>query len=204
MKHKKLLQIIELAVLLAVLLLLEVTGLGMIKTFGLELTIMQVPVIIGAIVIGPTGGAFLGLSFGLISYWECFGKSAFGVQLLAINPLLTFLVCVPTRTLMGWLTGLIFHGMDRKIAHTRADFASYVTASLSGALLNTLLFMTTLCLCFYQTEYIQGFVGQLGAGSVLTFVLMFVGVQGLIEAIVCATVGAAAGKGVRHALHRRT
>ena len=193
---------VELAVLLAILLMLEITGLGMFKTFGLELTILQVPVILGAIILGPSAGAILGGAFGLLSFWECFGKSQFGATLLGINPFLTFLVCVPTRILMGWLCGLIFRAMDRKLAGTKGDFASYVVASLSGALLNTLFFMTTLCLCFYHTEYIQGFASALGAGNVLLFIVLFVGVQGLVEAALCTVVGAGVGKGVRHALHR--
>lgn len=193
---------VELAVLLAILLMLEITGLGMFKTFGLELTILQIPVILGAIILGPSAGAILGGAFGLLSFWECFGKSQFGATLLGIDPFLTFLVCVPTRILMGWLCGLIFRAMDRKLAGTKGDFASYVVASLSGALLNTLFFMTTLCLCFYHTEYIQGFASALGAGNVLLFIVLFVGVQGLVEAALCTVVGAGVGKGVRHALHR--
>ena len=193
---------VELAVLLAILLMLEITGLGMFKTFGLELTILQIPVILGAIILGPSAGVILGGAFGLLSFWECFGKSQFGATLLGINPFLTFLVCVPTRILMGWLCGLIFRAMDRKLAGTKGDFASYVVASLSGALLNTLFFMTTLCLCFYHTEYIQGFASALGAGNVLLFIVLFVGVQGLVEAALCTVVGAGVGKGVRHALHR--
>ncbi len=193
---------VELAVLLAILLMLEITGLGMFKTFGLELTILQIPVILGAIILGPSAGAILGGAFGLLSFWECFGKSQFGAALLGINPFLTFLVCVPTRILMGCLCGLIFRAMDRKLAGTKGDFASYVVASLSGALLNTLFFMTTLCLCFYHTEYIQGFASALGAGNVLLFIVLFVGVQGLVEAALCTVVGAGVGKGVRHALHR--
>lgn len=193
---------VELAVLLAILLMLEITGLGMFKTFGLELTILQIPVILGAIILGPSAGAILGGAFGLLSFWDCFGKSQFGATLLGINPFLTFLVCVPTRILMGWLCGLIFRAMDRKLAGTKGDFASYVVASLSGALLNTLFFMTTLCLCFYHTEYIQGFASALGAGNVLLFIVLFVGVQGLVEAALCTVVGAGVGKGVRHALHR--
>lgn len=154
-QHRQILRLVELAVLLAVLLLLEVTGLGMLKTFGLELTIMQLPVIIGAIVIGPGGGAALGLAFGLISFWECFGKSTFGVALLSINPFLTFLVCVPTRTLMGFLCGLIFRGLHGLTRGKKTDLLSYLGASLGGALLNTALFMGTLCACFYRTEYIR-------------------------------------------------
>lgn len=144
----------------------------------------------------------MGAVFGFISYWECFGKSAFGVALLNIDPLLTFVVCVPTRILMGWLCGLIFKGMHRRLGHTKANFVSYVTASLGGALLNTLFFMTTLCLCFYNTDPIQGFVEKLGTTNVFMFVILFVGVQGLVEAVLCATVGSVVSKGVRRGLHK--
>lgn len=204
MKHnnKRLLYLTELAVLIAILLILEITGLGMFKTFGLELTILQIPVIIGAIILGPSGGAAMGAVFGLISYWECFGKSSFGVALMSINPLLTFLVCVPTRILMGWLCGLIFKGMHSRLAQTKANFVSYITASLSGALLNTAFFMSALCLCFYHTEFIQGFVELLGSTNVFMFIVLFVGVQGLVEALLCASVGSVVSKGVRRGLHK--
>lgn len=204
MKHnnKRLLYLTELAVLIAILLILEITGLGMFKTFGLELTILQIPVIIGAIVLGPSGGAAMGAVFGLISYWECFGKSSFGVTLMSINPLLTFIVCVPTRILMGWLCGLIFKGMHSRLAQTKANFVSYITASLSGALLNTAFFMSALCLCFYHTEFIQDFVELLGSTNVFMFIVLFVGVQGLVEALLCASVGSVVSKGVRRGLHK--
>lgn len=200
--NKRLLYLTELAVLTGIMLLLEMTGLGMIKTFGLELTILQIPVIVAAIVVGPSGGAAMGAVFGLISFWECLGKSHFGTQLFGINPYYTFLVCVPTRILMGWLCGLIFKGMHSKLGHTKANFASYITASLGGALLNTVFFMSVLCLCFYHTDYIQGFVQSMGSANVLMFVLAFVGIQGLVEALLCATVGSVVSKGVRRGLHR--
>ena len=53
--------LVELAVLIAIELLLEITGLGYIKTGFLSFTIMQVPVIVGAIVLGPLAGAILGI-----------------------------------------------------------------------------------------------------------------------------------------------
>ena len=76
--------LVQLAVLTALLLLLEITGLGYIKTPVLEFTVMQVPVILGAIILGPGAGALLGGVFGLTSFWECFGKSAFGMQASAV------------------------------------------------------------------------------------------------------------------------
>lgn len=182
---------VRLAVLIAILLVLEITGLGLIKTPGLEFTIMQVPVLIGAIVMGPAAGAILGGTFGLISFWECFGKSAFGAVLLGISPIGTFVTCVLTRILMGLLCGLIFKALY-KIDGTK--LVSFGVASLAGALLNTVFFMTSLVLFFYNTAFIQGFVTALGSANPFTFVVAFVGVQGALEAVICFVVGAAVSK----------
>ncbi len=184
---------VQLSVLIAIMLFLELTGLGMIKTAGLEITIMLVPVIVGAIVMGPAAGALLGGVFGLISFWECFGKSSFGVVLLGINPIYTFLVCVPTRILAGWLCGLAFKALSKV---DKSRLWSFGAAGLCGALCNTVFFMTTLCLCFYHTEFIQNIVQALGSANPFLFVIAFVGVNGLIEAIVCFFTGAVIAKAV--------
>lgn len=185
--------LVRISVLVAIMLLLEVTGLGMIKTAGLEITTLMVPVIVGAIVMGPGAGAVLGGVFGCISFWECFGKSFFGAMLLGINPFYTFLVCVPTRILAGWLCGVAFKGLNRL---DKSNLWSFGVAGFVGALCNTAFFMTTLCLFFYNTEYIQGFVQQMGSANVFLFIVAFVGINGLIEAAACLLTGAAIAKAV--------
>ncbi len=185
--------LVRISVLVAIMLLLELTGLGMIKMPGLEITLLMVPVIVGAIVMGPGAGALLGGVFGCISFWECFGRSQFGAVLLGISPLYTFLVCVPTRLLAGWLCGLAFRVLHRL---DRSSLWSFGAAGLIGALCNTALFMTTLCLCFYHTEFIQGFVAGFGSPNPLLFVVAFVGINGLVEGVVCLVTGAAIAKAV--------
>jgi uncharacterized membrane protein len=180
--------IVRLAVLVAILLLLEVTGLGYLPVSALTLTIMQIPVVVGAIVLGPTAGTVLGTVFGLTSFFQCFGKNAFGVALMSINPFLTFVVCVVPRVLMGFLCGVIFKALAKK---DRTKWVSYGVASLSGAVLNTLFFMAALMLCFGQTEYIRNMMGGM---NIIPFVIAFVGLQGLVEAIVCFVAGTAVSK----------
>lgn len=71
-------KIVRLGLLVAILIVMEVTNIGYIKTpTGLELTLMQIPVLIGAIIMGPAEGAILGGVFGLTSFFQCFGKSQF-------------------------------------------------------------------------------------------------------------------------------
>ncbi len=191
---------VELAALVAILIALEWTGLGLIKTPGLEFTILQVPVIIGAIVLGPAAGGILGGVFGVISFTECLtGKSAFGAMLLSISPAGTFMTCIPTRILMGLCCGLIFKAL---YAIDKTKLISFGAASLCGALLNTIFFMSTLMAFFYHTDFIQGFVQYFGSTNPFAFVLAFVGFQGLMEAIICFVAGAAVSKALYKAVNR--
>ena len=201
-QHKTILTLVQMAVLIAVMLVLELTGLGMLKIGPLEMTILQFPVIVGAITMGPAAGAGLGLVFGLISFWECFGKSSFGTTLLGINPVFTFLVCVPTRTLMGYLCGLIYKALHKVLvsgkekAGQATKMVPYVTASLSGALLNTLFFMSMLLVLFGSTEYITGFMEMAGTQNFILFACWFVGFQGVVEALLCAFLGTVISRAV--------
>ena len=190
--------LVEMALLVAIILLMAFTPIGYIKTAGLEITLIVVPVAVGAVTLGPTAGAILGGVFGITSFIQCFGMSQFGALLLGINPFLTFLVCAPTRILMGWLTGLIFAALYK----SPAKKFSYYVASLACPLLNTFFFMGFLCLFFYNTDYIQGIVSSLGVSNPVVFVAAFVGVQGLIEAGFCFVVGSIVSKALSVALKR--
>lgn len=154
------------------------------KTLGLEITFSMIPVAIGAILYGPSGGAILGGVFGIVSFLQCLGYSPFGAALLGINPLLTLIVCLPTRILAGFLAGVIYKALRKSV---KSDIPALLLASLVAPLFNTLLFMTALVLCFYNTELVQSFAAQLGATNPFTFVVLFVGINGLVE-IICGFV----------------
>lgn len=184
-------QFVEMALLTAIIVLLAFTPIGYIRTLGLEITLIVVPVTVGAVTLGPAAGAVLGAVFGITSFIQCFGMSPFGAVLLGINPFSTFIVCVVSRVLMGWLTGLIYQGLQ-KVKPVRK--ISVVIANLCGPLLNTFFFMGTLIMFFYRTEYIQGLAESMGASNALAFVVAFVGVNGVVEAAVCFIVGSAVSK----------
>lgn len=189
--NSQVLAMTELAILAAVIVVMAFTPLGYLKTAGLEITFITIPVIVGAIVLGPKAGAFLGGVFGVTSFLQVvLGLSPFGVMLMGISPIRCFLVCVPTRILMGLCTGLIWNLWKNK------SIVAYSLTSLSGALLNTLFFMSTLIALFWNTDVIQGIAESLGTTGVLAFVIAFVGVNGLVEAICCFTLAGAVAKAV--------
>ncbi|MEG1182047.1 MAG: ECF transporter S component, partial [Oscillospiraceae bacterium] len=99
-------KIVKLSLLSALIVIMTFTFLGYLRVGLIEISFLAIPVAIGAILMGPGAGLILGTVFGLTSFLQCFGFSALGVALLAINPLFTLLVCLVPRMLMGYLTGL--------------------------------------------------------------------------------------------------
>ena len=92
MKKNKTLEMVQLAVLIAIMLILAFTPLGYLRIGPLAISLMTIPVVIGAMILGPAGGAVLGLVFGLTSFYQCFAGDPFGAALVAMNPFFTFLV----------------------------------------------------------------------------------------------------------------
>jgi len=192
MRNEKIKRITLLSILIALIVVFSFTPIGYIKTLGLEITLLVVPVVVGAILLGPGAGAILGFTFGLTSLLQCiFGMSQFGAMLLGINAFYTVLMCIVPRTLMGFLVGVIFKGCLKIF---KKDIFAHIIACVSGALLNTILFMTALCLFFYNEPEIQTIANDLGTNNVLMFVIMFVGINGLVEAVVNLIIGACVSK----------
>lgn len=118
-------ELTTLGLLTGVLLLMSVTPLGYFHTFGLDISLMMVPVAIGAMLMGPKAGAWLGLIFGATSFYQAVtGSSAFSTMLFNINPIYAFLLCIPTRVLMGFLTGVILKRRRRWIKRKQSAILS--------------------------------------------------------------------------------
>ena len=187
------------ALLTALIIVMAFTPLGYLKAGAIEITFITIPVIIGAVLLGPVGGLFLGAVFGITSFIQCFGMSTFGVALFSVSPLRTAIVCIVPRVRMGWLTAGIFKAISSK---DKTSFVQYLVASIAGPLLNTILFTGTLLLLFNNAPIIIQFKEQFGSTNVMAFAAAFVGVNGLIEAGVCAVLGTALCKALSVAMKK--
>lgn len=181
-------RLVQLAILIAIMLILAFTPIGYLKVGIIEITFMTIPVVVGAILLGPAAGALLGGVFGITSFIQCFGMSPFGAALLSINPIYTFLVCMVPRVLMGYLAGVIFKALHKK---GRTKILSFAVSSLSGAVMNTIFFVTLLMLLFGTSDYM---VQMRGGQNLFVFLAAFVGIQGVVEAIVAFILGTAISK----------
>ena len=191
----------QLGLLAAIEIVMKLIGLGSVPVGPLYMSFLTVPIAVGAMTLGPSAGAILGAVFGLVSFKDAItGASAMTGVFFQISPVHTFILCVVMRAIMGFCVGLLFKALrfiDRKGGW------SYFIGAISAPLLNTLFFMGYIVAVFYQTEYIQGLVSTKGASNPLMFVVLLVGVQGLIEAIVCCAAGGVITRAVSSFLSTR-
>ena len=194
----------ELALLTAILLVMNYTPLGYLKTpWGVEITFMVIPVAVGSLILGPMAGAFLGLVFGLTSFAQCFGASALGVIMLQENPLGTFVCCVVNRVLVGLIPGLLY---GRLKGSSRLRGPGLALCCFLTPALNTLLYIAGNWMIFHDTWLnvsvtTYGYTGG-GGASLLIFMLGLVAVNGLAEAASGLVLGTAVCKALEKTVHR--
>ncbi len=192
--------ITELGLFIGVILLMKLTGLSSIPVGPLVMTFTMIPIAVGAMLLGPLAGTILGAFYGLLSLYDAItGKSMMTAAFFAVSPFMTVLLCIGTRALVGYLTGLLFRVFQKLDRHR---IWSYFAGGLLAPMLNTILFMGFIVLFFYQTEYVQNLAANKGAVNPLMFIVLVVGVQGLIEWATGLVIGGAVAKGVAFALKR--
>ena len=126
-------KIVITGVLSAISIFLGITRLGFIPWIsGASLTIMQVPVIIGAVLEGPVVGLVIGLVFGIFSLIQAAIAPTGPTDVWFTNPLLSIL----PRLFIGPVAWLIYRGLKRW------KIFALISAGIGGSLANTVLVLS--------------------------------------------------------------
>lgn len=188
MKKKSMFKLVLIALFIAIIFVLNGTPLGYIPTpTGINATTVFLPVIFGAVTLGPLAGGILGFVFGMTSFIQCFGLGAvvdpIAAQLFAESPVFYAIMCFVPRIVMGVGVGFIFKLLN-KIDKTK--LISYSVASISAVVLNTTLFLTAFNLFFSNTAF-SGKTVKAILSAVITY-------NGIIEMIIALVIGTAISK----------
>ena len=177
------------AIFLAITIVFSFTPLGFINLGFIKATLVHIPVIIGGIVLGPRIGAFLGLSFGLLSITiNTMTPSALSFAFSPFIPVLgtnngslwaIFIALIP-RILTGVVPYFIYKWLKstNKVPEKLSLFLSGAAASM----VNTLLVMNLIYLVF-QDAYSQLKGVAIGSG-LYKAVLSVIFINGVPEALV--------------------
>lgn len=126
-----------------------------------SITLALIPLVVGAILYGPKGGAFLGFVMGIV---VLFVDAA---VFYAISPIGTIIVVLLKSTMAGMVSGLVFNLLNKK-----AQVVGIITATVIAPIINTGIFLIG-CLVFFYPTMVEWAAGE----NVLGY--MFAGLIGL-------------------------
>ncbi len=156
-----------LGVLLSLVIVLQAFG-GSISIGAVTLNFTLIPIALGAIMLGPLAGGFLGLACGVVVLIQVImGGSPFYTVIWTYTPVITALTCLVKTTVAGLVAGLLF-----KIIEKKNSLAAVFVASAIVPILNTLLFVIG---CLFMNESILVFqesLGSYGGMNILIFILL--------------------------------
>lgn len=162
-----------LAVLTAIVIILQAAVVIPLGPFTVTLTML--PIIIGAIMYGPLGGAVLGTVFGaVVSIQVLTGAAgAFSTAMLEYQPAATILICLLKGIAAGLAAGAFFR-LFRKVSF----YFGVVMAAVIAPVVNTGIFSLG-CLTIFRS-LIQDALGT-GSNLLLVFLTTFIGLNFLVE-----------------------
>lgn len=193
-----------LAMLCGIQLAMGMTGIGFVPFPVIKATTMHIPVILGAILLGPKAGAILGSLFGLCSVWA--NTTAPSLLSFAFSPFMTteglpgvvksLWIAVGCRILFGLTAGwlwLIFKKFVKK------DYIALPAVAAISAICHTFFVMGSIYLLLAQ-QYADA--KNVAVSAVFGLVMGTVTASGIPEAVIAAVLVTVIGKALLHLMAR--
>ena len=186
--------LVLLALFVAIEIFLNVTGIGLIPLPLIKASTLHIPVIVGAVLMGPLAGGVLGGVFGLCSIWS--NSTAPTALSFAFSPLIpapgtdsgswwALVVCFIPRILVGVLPWFVFQllRLPFKKENYQLRTIQLVITGAVGAFVNTA-FVMGLIFVLFRDAYAA--LKGVGVDAVLGLIMGVVAANGVPEAIAAA------------------
>lgn len=193
-----------LAMLCGVLLVMGMTGIGFIPLPVIKATTMHIPVILGAILLGPKAGGILGALFGLCSIWA--NTTTPGLLSFAFSPFMTteglpgvaksLWIALGCRILFGLIAGWLWKFFYRLF---KKEYVSLPMTAAVATICHTLLVMGSIYFLLAQ-QYAQA--KNVAISAVFGLIMGTITASGVPEAIVAAILVTVIGKTLLHMMMR--
>lgn len=189
----------ELALLTAIVILMAFTPLGYLRIGITQITFIVVPVAVGAVVLGPKAGAFLGLVFGLSSFAQPESLAMFSMM-----PAQVFISCVVPRIFVGLVPAYAYKGLLKLCKKRQVATA---VACVIAPLTNTILFLSFMVIFMGDhliAKYPDIYGAMAGQGFFTFFGVMLAGVtlNVVLETASCLIIASAVCNALWHTANK--
>ena len=161
--------LVGVALFTAIVVILQLLG-SFIRFGPFSISLVLIPIVVGAALYGPGWGAWLGFVFGMVVLLS--GDAA---PFLVVNPIGTVVTVLLKGSLAGFAAGLVFRVLEKKNV-----WIAVICAAIACPVVNTGIFLLGCLLFFLPT--ISGWAEAMGFENVGTYMIAgLVGVNFLIE-----------------------
>ena len=162
MKNGKIKRMAGIALLMAMIVVMQAIG-GMIPPVGgFSISLVLIPIVLGAAIFGPKAGAILGGTFGIIVAINCItGADPGGAMVFQANPILCILVVLAKGILAGLASGAVY-----KVVKGFNSYLAMLLSAIVAPVVNTGVFIGCMYLFF-----IDVLAQWAGGGDILGYIL---------------------------------
>lgn len=162
MKNNKINRMTSIALLMALIVVLQFVTSMIPPVGGFSISLVLIPIVIGAAVFGPGAGALLGATFGVIVFINCVTNAdPGGAMVFQANPVLCFLVVMGKGILAGLLSGLTYAALKKLNPHV-----AILCAAIVCPLVNTGTFIV--CMLTFFKDVLAAWAG---GGDIIAYIL---------------------------------
>jgi uncharacterized membrane protein len=184
-------QLTQLSLLIALEAVMAFTPLGFIMIPPISITILHIPVIIGAILMGPTYGGILGGAFGVLSMIKATFFAASPADLLfspfaSGAPVQSAVMCIVPRILLGVVAALLY----QLLRQVTKDIAAMAVSCILATLLHSVMVLGAMWLFFQAMPLRDVFVTVASLNCIVEMLA-----AGVVGTAVCKPVMAYLRKG---------
>lgn len=178
----KIVQMTELAALTAIVIVLQITGTAIRLPFlATPVSLVLIPITLGAMILGPMAGAWLGFTFGTVVLISGITNTdPFTGFLFQNSPVMTVCICIFKSTLAGLFSGLAFKYINK---NAKNSIVATFTASAITPIVNTGLFILGgLCISGTINSYLTA--GKLSVSVPYFLIIGCAGINFIFEFVV--------------------
>lgn len=163
MHNPKLKRMVSVALLMALVVVLQFVSAVIPAVGGFTISLVLIPIMLGAAAFGPSAGALLGATFGVVVYINCItGADLGGAMVFQANPLLCFVVVLGKGTLAGLAAGFVYRWLKGV-----NGYLAMVAAAIVCPVVNTGIFIACMLTFFIDVLSVWAEGGEI-AGYILT------------------------------------
>ena len=175
MKNSKITRMAGIALLMAMVVVMQFITASIPPVSGFSISLVLIPIVLGAAIFGAKAGALLGATFGVVVVINCItGADAGGHMVFQANPILCIAVVLGKGILAGLVSGMVYS------AFAKANgYLAMVLAAIVCPVVNTGIFLLG-CLIFFLDSVKEMAAGE-GMGIWMYLIVFFVGLNFIFE-----------------------